>query len=379
MQLSSGVKPGCQKVIVYGTEGIGKSTLASKFPMPVFIDIEGGTKQLDVRRIDGLRSWSMLMESVSYCMTIPDKCSTIVIDTADWAERLCVDHVCASQKNKKGDAVTSLEGFGYGKGYTFLYEEFGRLLDLLSIAVERGQHVVLVAHAVMRKFEQPEELGAYDRWELKLKSKSNNSVAAMIKEWADCLLFCNYKTRSVEHDGKHKAQGGGRIMYTTHHACWDAKNRYGLPEELEMDYSTIAHCFIIPEVTPVPIEPEPAPVPASPTVAEKETVAPPPEPIPAPEQPVLEPDPLDEFEQKLEPDDGGSQLTWRDMFPALAELMDANKITPDQIREVVAKKKYYTLDTPIENYAPDFVSGCLVAAWPQVKAMIDESFDGLPF
>ena len=90
----------------------------------------------------------------------------------------------------------------------------------------RGVHVVLTAHAMMRKFEQPDEMGAYDRWELKLQKKTS----ALVKEWSDLLLFANYKTLSVATDEKgkkFKAQGGRRVIYTSHHPCWDAKNRLG--------------------------------------------------------------------------------------------------------------------------------------------------------
>ena len=88
--------------------------------------------------------------------------------------------------------------------------------------------MVLTAHAQIKKFEQPDELGAYDRWELKLEKKT----APLTKEWADMVLFANYKTMVVNVDnqgaakGKNKAQGGQRVMFTTHHPAWDAKNRY---------------------------------------------------------------------------------------------------------------------------------------------------------
>ncbi len=87
-------------------------------------------------------------------------------------------------------------------------------------------------------------MGAYDRWELKLGKKTSSQTSPLIKEWADMLLFANYKTISVATDDKgkkFKAQGGTRVMYTAHHACWDAKNRYGLPEEVPFEYSSIAH------------------------------------------------------------------------------------------------------------------------------------------
>ena len=72
------------------------------------------------------------------------------------------------------------------------------------------------------------------------------SVSYTHLEWADMILFVNYKTFSVATDDKgtkHKAQGGTRTMYTTHHPCWDAKNRHNLPDEMPFEYERIAHCF----------------------------------------------------------------------------------------------------------------------------------------
>lgn len=232
MKIIRGKLSGARKVCVYGPEGIGKSTFASHFPDPVFIDTEGSTKDMDVARMEAPSSWQMLMEQVKYVKAHPETCRTLVIDTADWAEMLCTEAVCArSQKS-------GIEDFGYGKGYVYLTEEFGRLLNLLQELVDIGIHVVINAHAKMRKFEQPDEMGAYDRWELKLQKQT----APLLKEWADMVLFANYKTIVVNVDGqgaqkgKNKAQGGKRVMYTSHHPCWDAKNRYELPEELPFDY-----------------------------------------------------------------------------------------------------------------------------------------------
>jgi len=134
----------------------------------------------------------MLLQQVKWLRQNPTTCDTLVIDTADWAERLCIEHLCARDK-KDG-----LEGWGYGKGYTYLEEEFGRFLNQLSELIEVGINVVLTAHAWMRKFEQPDELGAYDRWELKLQRKT----APLVKEWADMVLFANYKTLVVNVDGQ---------------------------------------------------------------------------------------------------------------------------------------------------------------------------------
>ena len=231
MKIVSGKIPTAKKVVVYGPEGIGKSTFASHFPRPVFIDTESSTNSMDVKRFEKPQKWEDIIEAVQEVINDPTCCKTLVIDTADWAEMFCIAWVC-----KKGN-VSGIEDFGYGKGYTYVQEEFKKLLDKLENVISAGINVVFTAHAKMRKFEQPDEMGAYDRWEMKL----SRQVAPMLKEWADMVLFANYKTFVVTDDKtkSKKAQGGKRIMYTTHHVCWDAKNREGLPDSMPFEYEGI--------------------------------------------------------------------------------------------------------------------------------------------
>lgn len=233
------------KTVIYGSEGIGKSTFASHYPDPVFIDTEGGTTQMDIRRIEKPATWNELIADIEEVAKTPDICKTLVIDTADWAEQLCVAHVCEKYKQN------SIESFGYGKGYTYLAEEWARFLAACDKVIAAGIHVVIVAHAKQRKQELPDEAGAFDRWEM----KHSKQVAPLLKEWADLLLFLNYRTYVVTTEtNSRKAQGGKRVMFTTHHPCWDAKNRHGLPDELDLDFKHIAHIYKTGAKAPAPAD-----------------------------------------------------------------------------------------------------------------------------
>ena len=144
--VTSGIQTAPVKTVLYGPEGIGKSTFASHFPNPVFIDTEGGTKRLNVKRLPQPTSWAMLLDEVAEVRKGSVPCGTLVIDTADWAERLCIQAVCAKAK------VNGIEDFGYGKGYTYVKEEFSKLLD----ALEDNDDVQNVWHSLENEEDLPE-------------------------------------------------------------------------------------------------------------------------------------------------------------------------------------------------------------------------------
>ena len=201
MNITKGKIKSPLKVVIYGTEGIGKSTFASRFPDPLFIDTEDSTKNLDVARFDKPTSWPMLMQQIRYTKDNPDICKTLVIDTADWAEQLEIEDLCARKK------WSGIEDAGYGRGYQYSAEEFGKMLNALNEVIAVGINVVVTAHACLRKVELPEEMSSFDHWEMKTSKK----VAPMLREWADMVLFANYETIVVTTDSKkNKAQGSRR-------------------------------------------------------------------------------------------------------------------------------------------------------------------------
>lgn len=309
------------KSLIYGSEGIGKSTLAAQYPKSLFIDTEGGTSHMDVRRLQKPDSWDSLVAMVHEVSKNPGICGTLVLDTADWAELLCIESIC--RKFKKA----GLEDFGYGKGYTYLSEEFTKLLNSLDAVINAGMNVVITAHAKMRKFEQPDEMGAYDRWEMKLSKQ----VAPLLKEWADMVLFLNYKTTVITTETKSKkATGGKRVMYTTHHPCWDAKNRFGLPEEMELGFEGIAHLFFM--------------VPQMVKAAEE-----------VPQQPIATP---------------LSQLQ--------AMLLDA-KIAEFELQRLVASRGYFPESLPVAEYPTAFITSWVIPNFAKIKETIESDDSRLPF
>ncbi len=373
MKIIRGKQPGAKKVAVYGPEGIGKSTFASMFPDPVFIDTEGSTKDMDVARTETPTSWTMLMQQIQYIKTYPDTCRTLVVDTLDWAEQMCVEHVCA-QYGKKG-----IEDFGYGNGYTYTREEFGRFLNRLSEVIDAGVHVVLTAHAQIKRFDQPDEMGSYDRWELKLGKKTTSQTSPLVKEWADMLLFANYKTHSVAVDDKgqkRKAQGGRRVMYTSHHPCWDAKNRYGLPEEMDFDYAGIAHII---EAGAAQKQAQ-----TERTSAKPEQSQPEPErkqPEPEQKQPELgrteaeQKTPAENTEKPAPEDDKNSALYIDERIPkTLRDLMIANTVSEEEIQAICEAHMYVPVGTPMHRYAvvnPD-LNDRIVVYWSQIIEEVKE-------
>lgn len=353
MKIISGKIRKYQKVTVYGPEGIGKSTFASRFPRPLFIDTEGSTAHLDVDRLERPSSWVMLMQYIDALKKDNQGYQTLVIDTVDWAEHLCVEYICHKYQHN------GIEDFGYGKGYMYEKEEFGRLLNRLQDLVDTRMNVVLTAHAMVRKFERPDQ-PPYDRYELKLNKAGAQKISDMVKEWADMLLFANYKEEVYKVDSKDgsskktKVVGGQRVMYTSHHPNWDAKNRHGLAECLPFEFAQIAHC--IPSTKPV----EP------------------------PKPPTSVPESIQEEPSQASPAAAAALDTPADIpkhLLDLYDLMNHEQITEEEIRKAVASRGYFPKDMPIEAYPEDFVSGCLVAAFPTIVQVVKElrERDTVPF
>ena len=378
-EINTGVVKTPLKVIIYGTEGVGKTTLASKFPKPLFIDAENGSGALNVARYPYPTSWQMLMSEVQEFLNNPQGYKTLVIDSIDWAEAKAIEMICAGMK------VNGIEDIGWSKGYTYLNEEMGRLLNLLTEVINRGVNVVLIAHMIIRTITKPEETGSYDRYELKLKQAKNGNNCQLVKEWADLILFCNYREFLVadKTTDKKKATGGKeRIMYTEHAATWDAKNRFGLPEVLPLDFEPIAHLFSDNYETKVveQVKEQPAVNTTVNTITTAQQVKPAEQPNSEVNNWTTNTDTHLSIDStwKPTPYTAEEEAIMAELPKALTDLMKSKQVHPSEIQRAVSIKGYFTKDTPIKNYDPEFIQGCLIGAWPAVMELIQTDRD-LPF
>lgn len=215
------------RVIVYGVEGVGKTTFGAEAPKPIFLCAEDGTSHLDVARFPSPRSWMETIEAVRELLRGEHDFKTLVIDSLDWLEPLCWTHVCQT------GGKASIEDFGYGKGYVLAVERWRELLTNLDLLVRnRRMNVVMVAHATVKRVDDP-QAGAFDRYRMKLHEKTSD----VLREWVDAVLFARHEVRVIERNGKPRGQSSGaRLLHTTWTAAYDAKNRFDLPETLPLSW-----------------------------------------------------------------------------------------------------------------------------------------------
>lgn len=236
LKVTRGRQDDPERLLVYGSAGIGKSTLAANAPAPIFLDLEGGSAQLDVARADGLLRWEDLLGAVQALQTEAHDFQTAVIDTLDRAEWLCWQHLTQKVNVRSIEQV----GKGYGKGYTAAYEEFRRLFAALeALWRSRRMRVIVLAHAALEKVQNPTGPD-YQRYTLKV----HKQVAGLFYEACDATLFAHYDVAvSKDEDtdrGKAVAASDVRYVYTSEQPTHLAKNRYGLPTRMPLSWDALA-------------------------------------------------------------------------------------------------------------------------------------------
>src|SRR6516164_5031337 len=234
--ITRGKRPRHIFALIYGTSGVGKSYWASQAPRPIFFGAEKGTEQLDVARFPQTASIGELLAQLRALQTEKHVFDSVVLDSLDWVEPLIWKAVCDEGK------VETIEQYAgsYCKGHVRALDLWRTLLKELSVLNEK-MHVLLIGHAQIKSFQDPELPTAYDRYQLKI----NDKAAALVREAADAVLFARFETELVKVNGaKPRAYGeGNRIMYTESRPGWDAKNRFNLPFCMPLDWKSFGEAI----------------------------------------------------------------------------------------------------------------------------------------
>jgi hypothetical protein len=220
------------RILIAGPEGIGKSTIASQAPSPLFICSEDGLTGLEhVARFSpsSLQELNALLDEL---VTNPGEYKSLVIDTADWLERMIYDGIC------KRDGKANIEDYGYGKGYTIAEQELVSVLAKLD-QIRHAQRlwIVVLSHVQIRTFQDPRG-DSWDRYEM----KGNKKFTGIFREWPDACLFAVFEVFKTKEKGsiKEKTIGGDRVLHTQWSPAWDAKNRLNLPESIPLNWESLA-------------------------------------------------------------------------------------------------------------------------------------------
>ncbi len=221
-------------VLIYGVDGVGKTTFAAEAPNPVFIGTEMGFGQLDVARFPTPKNFQEVFATVQLLLNEKHDYETLAVDSLDWLEALVWKKVCEE------GGVQSIEQYekGYGKGYVRALEIWKDLVKMLQKLREK-MNVVLIAHASIRTFNDPENNASYNRYQLKLFTSEKVDTAGLWREAVDNVLFANFEVSTQQAKGERRAKAfgdGSRTLYTERRPAFDAKNRFGLPFELPLSW-----------------------------------------------------------------------------------------------------------------------------------------------
>lgn len=235
MQIVKGKQQKPRRVLLYGQEGVGKSTWASTAPRPLFLNFEDGLGDLDVESSPRLTTYAETLNSLGWLYQAEHQYQSVVFDTVDWFEKLVHDQVC---HNANVTNIEKVDG-GFGKGYvaaSLLWQDF--LTKLESLIATRKLNVILLGHCTRVKVSEPDR-ETYEKYSPDL----HKGAASILREWCDEVFFASFRTFTREADEGFKktrqiAVGGEeRYIRTTHSAGVHAKNRLNLPAELPMDWA----------------------------------------------------------------------------------------------------------------------------------------------
>jgi hypothetical protein len=220
------------RVMILGTEGIGKTELAAQMPNPVFLGKEDGAQFVKPKpqQFPKPLVWEDVFDAGRTLMRGQHDRETLVIDTVDSLEGLVYDLV------KERENLTSKDMEAYGKWAKIAMEDWRRFINMLDALQEhKRMNICLLMHAGLGTVKNPS--GAdFQRFKPKLYGDAPGNL---LKEWCDCVFFATHELSfQGDREVKKAFETGRRLIYTTYTAAHDAKNRWGLPDVIEFRKGT---------------------------------------------------------------------------------------------------------------------------------------------
>jgi hypothetical protein len=232
------------RILIYGGEGIGKTTWASQAPNPIFIETEEGSDSLDVARFPLAKSFRDVTESIRELRDTEHDFKTVVIDSADWLERFIHEWILQTD----GAENMAKACGGYGGGFQVAVSHWRTVLQNLDQLRAKGMAIIFVAHSAVVPVKDPEQ-PQYDQNRPRLHKDS----AALLTEWADVVGFASRKIAGKvvkDEDGGEKfiplnagSNGAERVLRLVGSPTWVAKNRFNLPAEIPLQWGKFCESF----------------------------------------------------------------------------------------------------------------------------------------
>ena len=234
------------RIFLYGQEGVGKSCTAAQAPNPIFIQTEDGLDEINTAKFPLAHSLNDVLNALAALRDEQHDFRTVVLDSADWLERLIWDKVCQDFGVR---SIEKADG-GYGKGYVHALTYWRQIVSLFNdLRNVRGMIVIVIAHSKVERFEDPEN-AAYDRYTPRL----HKSATSLLCEWVDAVLFATKRFRVSKEEGTGfqgdraiataiGANGGERILRTVGSPACIAKNRFNLPAEIPLSWQAFMDAY----------------------------------------------------------------------------------------------------------------------------------------
>ena len=346
------------RCVIYGTSGIGKTTLASRLPKPLFLDLELSSKELDVDRTCP-ESFAELKNDIAELTKDSLGYKTVVIDVGDAMEALFIQDYLY---RKGADSID--KAGAYGVGYKDIRQDLGRFFDNnLRKLADSGVNVVVVYHCMTKTVYNPDGTN-YDTYDVVHQVKG---VSDIPKGWADLVLFLkndiDYINKGTKDNPKLIPTDQQRVIYTQGLPTFEAKSRFNIPRKLPLINELndeLKQCF-----------------------AGSRTD------VQTPKKQNQEKPKFESIKEKVQPknntqesdfsEDLKLEEEWADLvaiaphYQELSKIAISEKITVDDISWVTiygGKQAYFPEGTKPQYFTKEYVQGMLLAKWDVIKKII---------